>query len=387
MKNKKVLVITSGHFPEGDAGAIRLLMVCKALVLSGYSVKVLCRGNCKESAVMDGISYKSLRYYSGSKLISFLEYLLFPLRTKQEVKSFQPDCIYIYNAHISIFKFCKKYAKKNCVKLIHDCVEWYSPEQFSKGEKDYWYKIKNVINTEIVDQEFSVIAISSFLEKFFADRNINVLRIPVLCDSSVRSTAKKLHDDRLHLFYAGSPTKKDYIGNLFKAISMLSDVEKKRIIFNVLGPTVDSLILQSGIEKELIDACQEQVHILGRKTRSEVLKLMEDADFSVLPRNSELRYAKAGFPSKVVESMANATPLLCNYSSDLELYLKDGYNSVIAENHSPEALLVALKKALSLTPTEKQEMSANALSTAVSKFDYRLYVNSLKTFLEEGSDV
>ena len=61
---------------------------------------------------------------------------------------------------------------------------------------------------------------------------------------------------------------------------------------------------------------------------------MDNVQFDVLLRYSDLRYTKAGFPTKVVESLASATPVITNITSDLEMYLKDGENSVISEGYT-----------------------------------------------------
>ena len=111
---------------------------------------------------------------------------------------------------------------------------------------------------------------------------------------------------------------------------------------------------------------------------------LEIGDFTVLPRDASLRYAKAGFPSKIVESLANATPVMCNYSSDLELYLKDGKEALIAKDHTPEAFAETIRRALLLSAEDKQRMSEHALACAKEKFDYRNYTERLKTFIENG---
>ena len=79
---KKILIITTGWFPEGDAGAIRLKNVGKALIAGGYEVTVLCRGKLNDQDTIDGIKYISLRNLSGNKLIAGFDYLRFPGKIK-----------------------------------------------------------------------------------------------------------------------------------------------------------------------------------------------------------------------------------------------------------------------------------------------------------------
>lgn len=82
----------------------------------------------------------------------------------------------------------------------------------------------------------------------------------------------------------------------------------------------------------------------GRISRTEVLEDIKCLTFSILLREENLRYAKAGFPTKVVESLFCKTPVICNISSDLAKYLNDGENSMIVETCSSEGLAQVLRK-------------------------------------------
>ncbi len=384
LMSNRIIIITTGYFPEGDAGAVRLLNVAKALRAAGYKVEVLCRGKLNDSGTVDGIDYLSFRTKNGGRLIKGIDYYLFPKRVKKYLKAAEDlRCVYIYNAHISVFDFCKRFCKKRRLRLIHDCVEWYSPEEFKKGARSFAYKMKNKINTEIIDISFSVIAISTFLEDYYKSKGIRTLRVPVLCDSEQRREPKKTSsDEKLVLFYAGAPIKKDYVGNILEAALLLTDEERKKLKIVFIGFDKNYLINKSGVRAETIDACSEFLELCGRVPRDTVLEKMEEADFVVLPRDASLRYAKAGFPSKVTESLANATPIFCNLSSDLELYLNDGENAVISRSHTPADLAEALKRALALSAEEKLRMSENALKTANEFFDYRNYKDVLKEFID-----
>ena len=208
-----------------------------------------------------------------------------------------------------------------------------------------------------------------------------------MCDSSIKKELKiKKNDDILRIFYGGSPGRKDLVGNLFDAVLLLNEKERQKIRITIAGANKESLIQASSINGETIDACGDALKLCGRVTRSEVLKLMEEADFAFLARDAKLRYAQAGFPSKVVEALANATPMLCNISSDLGDYLVDGQNAIVAKDHTPQSICDALRRALQLTPDEKQQLSMGALQTAAEKFDYRNYVDVFKDFFDKESE-
>lgn len=381
MPKSDIVIITSGRFPEGDAGAVRLGMVARAMVAAGHSVTVLCHGGLREKGNIDGIDYISLRKMTGNLLFKAIDRLMFPRRVKSAIKGFDTRCIYIYNAPISVFNFAKKYCKKNNIRLVHDSVEWYSPEEFKDGEKSREYRGKNRLNTEIIDESFSVIAISRYLEEYYSGRGIRTLRVPVLCDAAARTEPKTEAGEVLTLFYAGIAMKKDYIEGVIRAAVMLSPDERARLKIILIGATKDVLIEKCEIPESLLIEAADMLDIRGRIPRTEVLSLMEAADFVMIPRDASLRYAKAGFPSKVTEALANATPIFANLSSDLELYLVDGENAVLAESHRPEDLLIALRRAIALTPEEKLRLSAGALRTAQEMLDYHIYSEKISDFL------
>lgn len=379
-----ILIITSGYFPEGDAGAVRLLMIAKTLQCCGYSVTVLCRGSVGNGTI-DGIEYISFRTGKGDRIGKILEYCAFPNKVKQYINTHMKSIsgIYIYNAHESVFRFCERICESNSIKLYHDCVEWYSPEEYKLGKLDPSYISKNRINEKVINSSFKIIAISEYLRNYFTTKGIESIRVPIQCDSEKRKECKTKRNDKfLTVFYAGAPAKKDLVGNLFEAVLMLDEFERKRLIITIVGVNKEYLINISGIKGEIIDACGDVVKLCGRVPRSEVLKLMEEADFAFLARDAKLRYAKAGFPSKVVEALANATPMLCNISSDLGDYLVDGMNAIIAKDHTPQSICDALRRALQLTSDEKQKLSMGALRTAKEKFDYRNYVDTFKEFFD-----
>ena len=74
--------------------------------------------------------------------------------------------------------------------------------------------------------------------------------------------------------------------------------------------------------------------------------------------------------------------MVCNLSSDLGLYLKDGYNAFIAEDHQPSSLKSALEKAINISFEQRKNMRINARKTAEEAFDYSKYVQIFDELLK-----
>ena len=123
------------------------------------------------------------------------------------------------------------------------------------------------------------------------------------------------------------------------------------------------------------------VEFLGRVEREVVLNTLSEVDFTVLLRESDLRYAKAGFPTKVVESLATGTPVILNLSSDLGEYINDMQEGLIVKDCSAEAFAQTLIRAQKLEKRQKEVMRHKARICAENNFDYRLYKERLSDLL------
>lgn len=384
MAKKNILIVTTNSFPNGDAGAVRLGSFASIFQSLGYTPIVVGMGETTGFAEKscDGVRYYSLRYPSGSTFYRVLGRLFYKKHLKKVVKPFadQLDGILIDSGDPSTMSFVKKLAKKNGIMPIYDSVEWYSECEFKNGSRNVIYRYNNALNTKIIDNDYKVIAISSYLEEHFASRGIHVVRVPVIMDMQKIQIGdrEKSNSDRIKIVYAGSIGTKDHIAEMVDGISYLGDSEREKLLFSVIGITREQYEEKYG---KIKDEVKDSVAFMGRVSRDVVLENLATADFSFLLRPSKERYTKAGFPTKVVEGLASGLPMLCNYSSDLELYLKDKENSIIINECSAEACAEALRRALTLTAEELYSLKLNARKTAEENFDWRLYRNIVEQVL------
>lgn len=330
----------------------------------------------------DGIKYTSLRSKSNSLLSRIANYIMYKKRLKQFISINGPysDILYV-NAPPSSLFFLKKYAMKHNINLYHDSVEWYSPEEFLFGKFSRRYRNKEALNTKWIDKQFKVFAISSFLHHHFMNKGISSLIIPAIMDKDGISFNKKKVNNKLVLSYAGHIGKKDYIKEMLEGLALLNSEELEKIEFNIFGANETELKRVTGISEEVFHKIKSKLNCRGRVPREVVLQCLVGTDFTVLLRHPELRYAKAGFPTKVVESLFSATPVICNISSDLDKYLMDNKNAIIVEGCSAESFARSIKKALRLTDDNIKNMQIDARETAERFFDYRIYIDQVRNFL------
>jgi hypothetical protein len=110
---------------------------------------------------------------------------------------------------------------------------------------------------------------------------------------------------------------------------------------------------------------------------------MREADFNVLLRDGSYRNAKAGFSTKVVEGITYSTPFIMNFTSDLEFYFTDGVDCIKVEDFTASAFCDAVSRALTMSATDKIEMSKKAKTTAIRSFNIDSYTEQLNNNLNK----
>lgn len=372
-----ILIVTYYRYPNGDAGAIRQNAFAKLYQSMGHNVFVIGMGNSdylipKKIDQIDYISFRNKGKGLISKFKNILGYKknLINFLNRTEIKF---DAIQIVNIPINAFLWIRNYAKKNNIKLIHDSVEWYSPKQFKLGMLSPAYLLKDINNRYLIDKSFTVIAISKFLKNHFSRKGIKTVRIPVILDVNNVSCYKNIDENITKIVYAGNPGNKDKLKRIIDGLTLLNLEDLKKLELRILGVNKDQLLKLTGVDRGKIEFLGKSLNILGKVPREVVFNNLKRADFTILLRDPEQRYAKAGFPTKVVESLSTATPVICNITSDLGDYLKDMENSIIIKKYEAEAVKNAIKIALEMTKKQKGEMFSKARLCAEDNFDYRKY--------------
>jgi len=100
-------------------------------------------------------------------------------------------------------------------------------------------------------------------------------------------------------------------------------------------------------------------------SHSEALDFVKKADWSIVIRDNNL-VVKAGFPTKVTESISAGTPVIANRFSNIEDYL-DSSNSILIDSieELPEAMVQAVSR--------KTDVDRKV-------FDYRKYLSLFEEF-------
>ena len=166
---KVILIVTSNKYPNGDAGAIRQHMMARILQNKGYSVFVIGFGDKTHGVQQyDNVKYISLRQDNSKILNRIMARLFFGYRAfKYANKLEKVKGLLIVDGLPDLFMRAVRYAKKKSIPVIHDSVEWYSPEEYKYGKFSLEYLQKEFTNRIGIRPPIRVIAISSFLKEHF----------------------------------------------------------------------------------------------------------------------------------------------------------------------------------------------------------------------------
>ena len=75
--------------------------------------------------------------------------------------------------------------------------------------------------------------------------------------------------------------------------------------------------------------------------------------------------------------------MICNLTSDLGMYLKDGENAVIADDCTADSFREAINRVLAMDRDEIENIKDRARLLAEDSFDYRIFSNCIKQFIEK----
>ncbi|TCT22463.1 glycosyltransferase involved in cell wall biosynthesis [Thermomonas haemolytica] len=377
-------------FPSGTAGSRRMLGVALSLAAAGRRVvvgsgdpsptqptplgegdpagNIAYVGLGESPAIGASVLRKAGRIFWswGRRTVAWLD--------AQPVK---PACVVVYGGSAQYLLRLLPWCRRHGVPLVADVVEWYDPRQMTGGRFGPFNLSAQWALRRLYPRTDGVIAISRLLADHYSETGRPVVRVPPTLDvHGIEPGAGSGRADgaKLRLVYAGTPGKKDLLGNVIEGVEAV-DPGGTQVELMVLGPSPDEV--RSMLGGREIPRC---VRAMGRVVQAEVAVYLASADFSVLLREPA-RFSNAGFPTKFVESMAHSTPVIANLTSDMALFLHHGEEGLVCSDWSASAFSDALREALALAPTQLAAMRNAARRQAERSFDYRGYSGALSEFL------
>lgn len=381
-----ILYLGLFRFPEGDAAASRVLNNARLFRDLGHSVKILSFGGeyREQDISLDGYVYDGLHYVITHDIDThswkerFLRYI-YPNPNARNyiaanIDSF--DIVVSYNTTLPMNIYLQHICKKHGKKIILDVTEWPDSNELLGGKLSpiYWM---SELNMRFIQKHFkNMIPISQFLNRFYSHSN-NILLPPLIdindtkwnCFKPVDFTSVN-HYNGVRIIFAGTPARKDLLKNLVEAIVQVLN-EGQVIQLVVAGVSIEQA--NQFCAEDILSKYRNNIVFLGRIPQSLVPSLYHISTFSAIIREPS-RKNTAGFPTKMVESMAAGCPVLLNITSDLGDYAIDGENAVLIENYHVCSIKEGLMSILSMTNEKISKMKLCARKTGEQRFDYHNYM-------------
>lgn len=336
----KVIYVNGQAYAEGTANNVRVHAMKTAMEAGGISVELMQHP--------DYISEKWHRLIARFPRIShLLRWRVFATGTavpEWMAGVAKPDVVVLYGSDYRFLKPLERWCRKNDVPFVNEIVDWYRADDAATVAERYMSLRNGAPMMRLIRRRSSgLIVASSFLKtRLSAGQPSLVIAAAMeaepLADSEIDRSdpADAVHP--LRIGYAGSMNGRDRqtVANLVTIAA--SHVEFARPVhFDVYGWSGDDVV---------DGAVTLRFH--GRQDRKEVIAGLVRCDFTVLQRDPEAWFAKAGFPSKVAESLSMGIPVIGNITSDLGEHLVHGKNAVIVGDISSRSLEKGISEAIEL---------------------------------------
>ena len=352
-----ILYVGGFLLPNKNAAAQRVVSIAKALRDLGHNVIFL---NAPKDTVEEGWKeYFGFECYE-YKREKMYKYLTSIDKITSLIEEKNVSAVIAYNHPAIALKKLAKYCRKNNVKCYADATEWYVAQgnPVFKIIKNY---DSNLRMKKIHFKMDGVIAISKYLYEYYKDR-VNTIQIPPLVDIEEEkwSSSEKISNEITKFVYAGSPDSQK------ERLDLLVDFVNKSAInhnihLDIVGITLEQYESIYGIKYE-----GNSVTFHGRVPHDKVLSFIKEANWSIVIRDNNL-VVKAGFPTKVPESISAGTPIIANRFSNIDDYLNET-NSILIDDISE--LANAIERAIVLKLNVKKDI-----------FDYRKYLHEFEGFM------
>lgn len=281
-----------------------------------------------------------------------------------------------YNLHalplIKLMRFCKRRG----IKIAADCTEWYENKPSLHPVKMIKC-IDTALAMRVQKKLDGIIAISSYLEKYYKPFVPVVLRLPPLVDVTDDKWTEPVPapTGRAKLVYSGScGDAKDKLEQMVKAAADIdTDFE-----FTLIGIDKEQFLqIFSGMQ-DCLERLDGKIYFKGRVSHSDSIKALKSSDYCIFVRDPT-RKNTAGFPTKFVESYTSGVGIIANDISDIREYFpKDGI-SVLADKNDDISICGAICSALEKDIAKVRENRRDGVTS--NPFDITANIQRVKDFL------
>lgn len=380
-------IVYTGFFsyPDSNANSLRVSGVISLLEDLGHAVTVLPGvKNNNNSVNVENI--KQIDEYQNGVFsgINGLRGAFVGDNTIAYLKSLEkkPDLIILYGTHLSYLVRLINYTKNNNIKLILDVVEWYDPRHLPGGLFGPFAFMNELSMRHFVKQADGLIVISEYLKKYYTNKGCKLILLPPIFPEQKKSIVNKFSNSIIHLCYVGTPGKKEDFLSLCESLEKIYN-DNIQFYMHFVGFTKQQLLMNEKFNEYSFIYDKKVCGFYGRLTNEEARSIISKSHFSIFFRPN-LRFANAGFPSKLAESFSLGTAVICNDISDVKKYVSNSHDGFILEREFDNSDLYQLLKKVFLSNNKEYIYMNNSVKKSYFKFfNKKSYLNTMHYFLDK----
>lgn len=288
-------------------------------------------------------------------------------------------------AQARLIQFCRALGAK----AIAEVTEWYSVSRLVSPAA-LLRNIDRPLRMRIVNPRMDgLIVASRYLANFYRTKCSQVVVMPTLMSEPSPPAGRASPDGATkRLFFAASgwdpavvrETKEGPKDRLDKVVEVLDaalilDADFRLDAYGVDRAAYLKIMPDHG---PLLERLGDRIVFHGRQPRDVVRTTLRDADFSIFMRKDSI-VSRAGFPTKLAESIHFGTPVITNDVGDAALYQRPGQTGFFIPYGDSLAGAHQLVPILSMSHAEISDAKAACLSSRL--FFYESHSERMKAFI------
>lgn len=382
-----LIFVSSGHYPDKHAAAIRHSTLAKGLAEQGHHITFLLLSpqdwKGKESIDYFGVQFTTLNTYTGhNKLLKNYHELkaIFKAKKimKQQAAEKKLDAVVIFTIELLPIHFLMKAAHAMGIKVLHERTEL--PYAIA-GQSKRRQKMLDIYLNKQLPKFDGVFVISNKLTQYIGQYNKAVKKLVTLVDLVFFRSEKASPYPFPYIGYCGTISgNKDGVPILIEAFASITArfPELKLVL-------VGNNSNKAGIKETMdaIDKCKvaDKVIFTGLIERDMMPVILCNAEILVVSKPDNEQNS-GNFPIKIGEYLATGVPVVVTSVGEIPLFIKDGESGYLAIPGSADSFAKKMEEALDNKDKAKQA-GLNGRKIAEENFDYKKVSKIMADYIAE----
>ena len=379
--------ISSGHYPDKHAAAIRHSTLGKGLAELGHTITFLLLTpqdwDGKDSINYFGVDYKSLNNYKGNnKFMKHYHEIKAIFKAKkilqQQAAEKKLDAAVIFTIEPLPIYFLMKAAHAMNIKVFHERTEL--PYTVTSQSKRKQMLLKYYMD-KLLPKFDAVFVISNKLVEYIDQYNKAVKKLVTLVDLAFFKNEKQSPYSFPYVGYCGTISgNKDGVPILIEAFaSITSAFPALKLV--LVGNNSNKAAIKETLDVVEKYKLQDKVIFTGLIEREMMPVILCNAEILVVSKPDNEQNS-GNFPIKIGEYLATGVPVVVTSVGEIPLFIKDGESGYLATPGSAVSFAQKMEEALS----NKEKATAaglNGRKIAEENFDYRKVSKIMAEYIEE----